>query len=383
MSISNRPPDNVPTWFSDRRVGAVYGALNAKNNWWGSSSGPGGDGPGTGDPLVANGASVTFSPWNTTPAIARESAFTGLAQVPDSLIQAVTFDQGGSNLGYLASDTVDPNMDYRATAVPTETTADAGSAYDVSYDIAGMTAGQWLAYSINVPSDGTYRLDFRVASGAGGGTFHATLDGSSVGGTLTVPNTGGPEVWQTISSGVFSVSAGAHVLTVLFDGNGGGGTIGNLHWLQLTTSSPVNQSTSPITYLSDISWISATAGFGTVQKDKSINGNPLKLRGTTYPKGIGTHAASQIVYNLNGQYTNFASDIGVDDEEVGKGGSVTFQVLGDNNAVLFSSATLTPSSAVVHVNVSVVGVQQLTLVVEQWRRWRSISITPTGREQCW
>ena len=80
------------------------------------------------------------------------------------------------------------------------------------------------------------------------------------------------------------------------------------------------------------------------------------------PAASSTHAISQIVYNLGGAYTAFTSDIGVDDEANGQG-SITFQVLGDNNAVLYSSPVLTKSSAVVHVSVSVAGVQQLTLLV--------------------
>jgi hypothetical protein len=34
--------------------------LNATENWWGSDTGPSGDGPGTGDSVSAN---VDFDPW--------------------------------------------------------------------------------------------------------------------------------------------------------------------------------------------------------------------------------------------------------------------------------------------------------------------------------
>lgn len=118
--------------------------------------------------------------------------------------------------------------------------------------------------------------------------------------------------------------------------------------------------TSTSVNLSALNWASATVGWGTIQKNLSIKGNPLMLRGTTYASGIGTHAASQIVYNLNGQYSAFVSDVGVDDEVNGQG-SVIFQVIGDGT-VLFNSGVLTGASPVVHVNVSLAGVQQLTLV---------------------
>src|SRR6185437_2316094 len=74
-----------------------------------------------------------------------------------------------------------------------------------------------------------------------------------------------------------------------------------------TVVTPVPQPTTP---LSSISWLSATTGFGTIQLNESINKNPITLRGTVYPSGIGTHAISQIVYNLGGAYSAFTSDIG-------------------------------------------------------------------------
>jgi hypothetical protein len=113
-------------------------------------------------------------------------------------------------------------------------------------------------------------------------------------------------------------------------------------------------------YLSDLNWTSATVGWNTVQRDLNIKGNTISLRGTTYSKGIGTHAVSRITYDLSGHYGTFQSDIGIDDQVNGNG-SVIFQVIGDG-AVLFDSGILTGTSPVVHVSVSVVGVQTLTLV---------------------
>ena len=112
--------------------------------------------------------------------------------------------------------------------------------------------------------------------------------------------------------------------------------------------------------LSTLTWASTTAGWGTVQNNLSTKGNALTLRGTTYATGLGTHAASQIVYNLAGKYVGFVSDVGIDDETGGLG-AIDFQVLGDGK-VLFDSGVLTGTSAVVHINVNVQGVQQLTLL---------------------
>ena len=107
--------------------------------------------------------------------------------------------------------------------------------------------------------------------------------------------------------------------------------------------------------------MSATIGWGSIMKDKSVSGNPLRLAGTTYAKGIGTHAVSQITYNIGGKYSTFISDVGVDQEEDGRGtGSVDFQVFGDGK-LLYDSGVLT-NDQVGHINISVSGVQSLELV---------------------
>jgi hypothetical protein len=113
-------------------------------------------------------------------------------------------------------------------------------------------------------------------------------------------------------------------------------------------------------YLSEIPWVSATTDWGTIQRDASIKGQALSLRGVTYTKGIGTHAISEIVYNTAGKFSSFLSDIGVDDEVLGKG-NVIFRVIGDGN-VLYDSGVLTGTSDIVHVNVNVSGVQGLQLI---------------------
>jgi hypothetical protein len=91
------------------------------------------------------------------------------------------------------------------------------------------------------------------------------------------------------------------------------------------------------------------------------DGNILTLNGVTYAKGLGVHAPSDISFNLNKQYTQFTSDIGVDDEK-GNSGSVVFQVYLDG-VKAFDSGVMTGSSTTQTVNLSVTGVTTLRLVV--------------------
>ncbi|MER6945909.1 NPCBM/NEW2 domain-containing protein [Nonomuraea sp. NPDC000554] len=129
--------------------------------------------------------------------------------------------------------------------------------------------------------------------------------------------------------------------------------------VKVTTATSGNGQTAA---LSDLTWADATSGFGTVQKDRSVGSNPIKLAGTTYAKGIGTHANSTITYTLNGGYSRFQSDVGVDDE-VSSNATIKFEVWGDGVKLYESPAAMTPSSATQSIDVSIAGVTSLVLKV--------------------
>jgi glucose/arabinose dehydrogenase len=127
---------------------------------------------------------------------------------------------------------------------------------------------------------------------------------------------------------------------------------------------------APVTkYASDLTWTSAANGWGPVEKDMSNgeqaagDGHPLTLRGVTYAKGLGTHAASSVVYTMAniGSCTSFTSDVGVDDETNGSG-SVIFQLFGDGTK-LYDSGTMTGTTAAKSATVGLAGVSLLTLTV--------------------
>lgn len=112
---------------------------------------------------------------------------------------------------------------------------------------------------------------------------------------------------------------------------------------------------------------------GTIKLNKSIDGNRLSVGGKTNPwsipgvgpdySGIGTHANSEIVYNLNGLYDKFTTSIGVDDEVRKNHGSVIFKIYADNE-LLYTSPVMKSGDSAKDVAVSVKGKQQLKLVVD-------------------
>jgi NPCBM/NEW2 domain/Bacterial Ig-like domain (group 2)/Bacterial Ig-like domain len=152
---------------------------------------------------------------------------------------------------------------------------------------------------------------------------------------------------------------------VVSDGNG---STANDHadWADAKVSCTAPQPSGE-KFLSDLTPITASNGYGPYERDKSNNeradgdGQPLRLNGTVYPKGLGVHAPSQLVYDVGGNCSTFSAEVGVDDE-VGVRGSVVFQVFADN-APLFDSGVLTGADPARAVSVSISGKRLLKLVV--------------------
>jgi alpha-galactosidase len=80
--------------------------------------------------------------------------------------------------------------------------------------------------------------------------------------------------------------------------------------------------------LTDVKWISASAGWGSATIDKSIMGNKLIVDNKEYNNGIGTHALSIIEYELPEGYDTFSSTAGLDKECINhqEGATVKFHV---------------------------------------------------------
>ncbi|MFE4002171.1 endo-alpha-N-acetylgalactosaminidase family protein [Nocardioides sp. YIM B13467] len=120
------------------------------------------------------------------------------------------------------------------------------------------------------------------------------------------------------------------------------------------------------TYASDLGWISATNGWGPVERDTSVgenaagDGGPITLAGKVYAKGLGTHAVSKVRYYLAGNCTSFTADVGVDDVQTSRG-SVRFSVVADGTTVT-ETGTLGPASATETITADITGATYVDLV---------------------
>jgi hypothetical protein len=171
----------------------------------------------------------------STVAASVQAPYGGVAWVMPGTVEVENFDTGGQTVAY--SDTTGGNEGgaYRGA----EDVDIVGHASANNGNCIGWTkAGEWLEYTINVVTPGSYVLQARVASLGAGGTFHIELDGTNVTGSLTVPNTGDWFSWQIRSSGNVSIGAGQHVMRLSLDSNGALGYVGAFDYVRMMTQTP-------------------------------------------------------------------------------------------------------------------------------------------------
>lgn len=106
--------------------------------------------------------------------------------------------------------------------VQTEACAEGGR------NIGWIDTGDWMVWDINLPSNGNYRVEYRVA-GLNGGSIRLERAGANpIYGTINVPVTGGWQHWQTISHTV-NLSAGQQQIAIYAPAGGY-----NINWIKFT-----------------------------------------------------------------------------------------------------------------------------------------------------
>jgi hypothetical protein len=172
--------------------------------------------PGAGLALVLKASSAPQGP------------FGGTAWAIPGTIQAENYDTGGEGVAYHDTTAGNAGGAYRSDDVDLQTTTDSGGGANVGW----VASGEWLEYTANVAASGTYTLEARVASVNSGQTFRVEFGGANKTGSVTVPNTGGWQTWQTVTKTGLSLSAGPQVLRLVAEGGGF-----NINWIRLSSAS--------------------------------------------------------------------------------------------------------------------------------------------------
>ncbi|MFC9623461.1 endo-alpha-N-acetylgalactosaminidase family protein [Streptomyces sp. NPDC056930] len=199
------------------------------------------------------------------------------------------------------------------TVDPAAETLEPGTANTVkaSFTNYEATAATGVALSLTVPEGWT-------AEPAGAVTFGSVAAGAKVTGSwqVTPPVDAKYQTYSLSSEATYAVGGARR-------------TLGAQTSVRTLPPPPTTDS-----WASDLDWTASENGWGPVERDLSNgeqgsgDGTPLKIGGTTYTKGLGSHAPAKIRYYLGGRCTSFTAQVGVDDVQTSRG-SVQFSVTAD------------------------------------------------------
>lgn len=119
--------------------------------------------------------------------------------------------------------------------IQTEACSDTGGTLDVGY----VDVNDWMDYSVNVASAGSYTVDFRVAAMSAGGKVDLTVNGQILS-SAVIPSTGGWQTWTTVSTTV-NLSAGKQTIRLTASGAGW-----NINWINLSAVQTASSSSTSV-----------------------------------------------------------------------------------------------------------------------------------------
>jgi hypothetical protein len=97
------------------------------------------------------------------------------------------------------------------------------------------------------------------------------------------------------------------------------------------------------------------------RRDQNFESKPLRIAGTTYPKGLALHSRTEMVYALGGRFSRLEAVAGIDDA-VRPRGHVRLVVRGDDKVLL--ETTVAGSDVPQPISLSVSGAGRLMILVD-------------------
>jgi phosphatidylserine/phosphatidylglycerophosphate/cardiolipin synthase-like enzyme len=298
--------------------------------------------------------SFTTAAGSTPPGGGGSGPFNGTAVSLPGTVQAENFDNGGIGVAYQDTSAGNSGGAYRTTDVDIEGTADTGGGYNVGW----LDVGEWLKYSVNVTTAGTYNIEFRVAAPSTGGKFHLEINDVAKTGQLSIPSTGSWQTWTTVTATGVSLAAGPQVWKVVFD-SATAGTIGNFNYLRvvsgggttptsptITTSSPLPGGTVGSAYNQTLTATGGTPPYsgwtvtaGALPAGLTLNASTGAITGT--PTTAGTSAFTVRVSDAAARQGTKDLSLTIATSGGGGGGTGTW---GDGIGVSISGSTVTRSA---------------------------------------
>ena len=211
------------------------------------------------------------------------------------------------------------------SGVATETTADAGGGLNVAF----IDQGDWMEYSVTVPSAGNYKMRFRIASQAWNAEFQIKRGGTVLK-TVDVFETGW---WQSWLTRTVIVPLNAGTQTIRLEATDAGSW--NINWLEVegaATSGPLPVSFSLFNANCnngsvELTWKTATeTNSGNFSVEKSSDGRAWTVLTTVSAAGQSTSERSYSYIDRSGNSNNFYRIV-----EEGLDGRKTYSSIVRNN----------------------------------------------------
>lgn len=117
--------------------------------------------------------------------------------------------------------------------------------------------------------------------------------------------------------------AGTKSFYLIVNDGGDGYTNDHADWINPTFYKANGDSVK----LTDLTFEIATAGWGSVTKNKSVSGNSLNIKGKTYNNGVGTHAKSVIMVQVPTDCIRFKTFAGLDKGGTDQSGGSTVEFM--------------------------------------------------------
>ncbi|MFN8206994.1 MAG: carbohydrate-binding protein [Bacteroidales bacterium] len=170
----------------------------------------------------------------TTGSIPAHIPFSGPHKIPGRT-QAEDYDDNEEGVSYHDSDQANKGANYRLNqGVDVEKCTDAGAGYNVAY----ITNGEWLEYTMDTVTAGIYNFTLRTSSNVTSTKKAKLYLGGKLLGSLVPVNTGGWQKWVNLSLTNITLTEGRNqVLRLLFEGQDF-----NINWFEFV---PVPNAVNP------------------------------------------------------------------------------------------------------------------------------------------
>ncbi len=139
-----------------------------------------------------------------------QTAFGGTPWPIPGKIEVENYDIGGQNIAFNDLSINNEGGKYRNDAVDIEVCTEGG------YNVGWTKTGEWLEYTVNIVETKTYLLESRVAAISSGKKFHIEVDGQNISNQISVPNIGGWQNWETVTT-TLSLNKGIRILRIVMD----------------------------------------------------------------------------------------------------------------------------------------------------------------------